>query len=367
MKFHAATRKGLFTFEKSSSGWGIARVDFLGDTVTMLLPDRRDGWLYAVLTLGHFGSKLRRTRDGGANWEELTVPVFPEEAMVPPNPMAPPGSPHSPASLKEIWALEGGGAEHPQRLWAGTIPGAVFVSEDAGQSWQLNESLWNRPERQQWFGGGKDETGVHSICLDPRDSNKLSIGISCGGVWQTRDAGREWASRAAGMRAEFMPPDQQFNPNIQDPHRLVQSPANPDHYWVQHHNGIFHTTDDCGQWEEIASSFPTFGFAVVTHPHDPLTAWFVPGVKDECRVAVDARLAVAKTTDGGKSFQILREGLPQSHAYDIVYRHALAIDDTGETLVFGSSCGNLFLSENGGASWQCLSNYLPMIYAVRFA
>jgi photosystem II stability/assembly factor-like uncharacterized protein len=367
MKFHVATRKGLFTFEKGSSGWGISRVDFLGDTVTMCLPDRRDGSLYAVLTLGHFGSKLRRTRDGGANWEELNVPVFPEGATVPPHPMGPPGSPASPASLKEIWALEGGGTEFPNRLWAGTIPGAVFVSEDLGQTWQINEPLFNRPERLKWFGGGKDESGVHSVCLDPRDSNKLSVAISCGGVWQTRDSGQSWECRSTGLRAEFMPPDQQFDPDIQDAHRMVQSPSAPDNYWIQHHNGIFKTTDDCQQWEEISSPYPTFGFAVAVHPHDPKTAWFVPGVKDECRVAVDAKLAIAKTTDGGKTFTMQRSGLPQSHCYDIAFRHALDVDQTGNTLVFGTTCGNLFISENGGDSWQCLSNYLPMIYTVRFA
>ena len=25
--------------------------------------------------------------------------------------------------------------------------------------------------------------------------------------------------------------------------------------------------------------------------------------------------------DGGKSFDVLREGLPQTHAYDLVFRH----------------------------------------------
>jgi hypothetical protein len=41
------------------------------------------------------------------------------------------------------------------------------------------------------------------------------------------------------------------------------------------------------------------------------------------------KLVVARTRDGGRTFDVLREGLPQSHAYDVVYRHALAIAATG--------------------------------------
>ncbi len=110
-----------------------------------------------------------------------------------------------------------------------------------------------------------------------------------------------------------------------------------------------------------------FGFAVAVHPSDPETAWFVPAVKDDCRVPVDARLVVARTSDGGKTFETLTNGLPQEHCYDIVFRHALDIDATGNRLALGSSTGSLWITENGGAAWNCLSTHLPQIYCVRFA
>ena len=31
--------------------------------------------------------------------------------------------------------------------------------------------------------GGYDDPGIHSICVDPRDSKNIALGISCGGVW----------------------------------------------------------------------------------------------------------------------------------------------------------------------------------------
>ena len=110
-----------------------------------------------------------------------------------------------------------------------------------------------------------------------------------------------------------------------------------------------------------------FGFAVAAHPEDASTAWFVPAVKDECRVPVDGRVVVARTNDGGRSFDVLREGLPQEHAYDLVYRHALDVDERGRRLAMGSTTGGLWISENAGDSWDLFSAHLPPIYQVRFA
>jgi photosystem II stability/assembly factor-like uncharacterized protein len=116
--------------------------------------------------------------------------------------------------------------------------------------------------------------------------------------------------------------------------------------------------------KDVAPS--NFGFATVVHPDDPDTAWFVPAVKDECRVPVEAKVVVNRTRDGGRTFQILNEGLPEN-AYDLVYRHGLDIDKTGNQLVMGSTTGSLWVSEDQGDSWQCISQNLPPIYCVRFA
>ena len=87
---------------------------------------------------------------------------------------------------------------------------------------------------------------------------------------------------------------------------------------------------------EISGVEPsTFGFAVVVHPRDPDRAWFVPQIKDEKRIPSGGKLVVTRTRDGGKNFDVLTAGLPQSHAYDVVYRHALALDRSGDRLAFG--------------------------------
>lgn len=358
-KIYVATRKGLITVARNNGArWQIAHTDFLGDAVTMVLPDARDGSVYAALKLGHFGPKLRRRRDG-KNWEECATPALPA---------APADDSAKADSVVQIWALEAGAPNAARSLWLGTIPGALFHSQDGGDTWTLIESLWNRSDRKEWFGGGYDQPGIHSICVDPRDARRITIAISCGGVWTTTDGGANWDSRTHGMRAAYMPPERAFDPNIQDPHRMVQCAANPDALWVQHHNGIFRSTDRAANWREITHVVPsTFGFAVAVHPRDADTAWFVPAVKDETRVPVDHKLVVTRTRDGGKSFDVLRTGLPQEHAYDLIYRHGLDIDTTGEQLVMGSTTGGLWWSPDQGDTWENIAAHLPPIYCVRFA
>ena len=115
-------------------------------------------------------------------------------------------------------------------------------------------------------------------------------------------------------------------------------------------------------WVALSS----FGFAVAEHPQDSHTAWFVPAVKDERRVPVDGALVVNRTRDGGQTFETLRSGLPQRHAYDLIYRHGLEVAADGQTLLMGSTTGNLWASGDAGDSWQTVSQQLPPIAAVRF-
>jgi hypothetical protein len=359
-----STRKGLFTLRNNGS-WHIGEADFLGDNVTLALHDPRNGWRYAALDHGHFGVKLHRKKPGG-NWEEIAAPAFPTK---PDDVVDTDGWGRVlPWTVMRVWSLEAGGADEEGRLWCGTIPGALFRSDDHGGSWHWVKNLWDHPARKRWMGGGADWPGIHSICVDPRDSRIVRLGVSCGGVVRTRDAGKSWEVTATGMRAEFLPPEQAGDPEVQDAHLLVQCPGAPERMWVQHHNGIFRTDNAAIDWTEITGVEPSaFGFAVAVHPDQPDTAWFVPGIKDEKRYPVDARLVVTRTRDGGHSFDMLTDGLPQQHAYDVVWRHALSIDETGDRLAFGSTTGGLWLTEDQGDHWREISHTLPPVHAVRFA
>lgn len=355
-----STRKGLFELQRAGGRWQLGERHFLGEPVSVALADARDGTLYAALNLGHFGVKLHRRDPGSAAWTEIAAPAYP----------------HKPEDStdkvewknKLIWSLEAGGPDQPGVLWAGTLPGGLFRSDDRGDSWQLVRALWDVPQRAEWFGGGYDVPGIHSICVDPRNSDHVLVGVSCGGVWRTGDGGASWTISATGMRADYMPPELNENEAVQDPHRIVRSAGSPDRLWCQHHNGIWHSDNGGRQWQELRNAPGScFGFAVAVHPQDGSTAWFVPAEADQRRIPVGAALAVTRTTDGGKTFTALRAGLPQEACYDLVYRHGLAVSADGRSLLMASTTGGVWASDDGGDSWQTISLSMPPVYAVAFA
>jgi hypothetical protein len=350
----ASTRKGLFMLVRGSNGWGVGATAFAGQPVTAALRDARDGALYAALKHGHFGPKLHRSDDDGGTWTEIATPAFPADAA---------GTP----ALFQMWTIEPGAPDQPGRLWIGAIPAGLFRSDDRGASWQLVDALWNVPERAKWFGGGYDDAGIHTVSLDPRKAGRVFVAISCGGVWDSADDGASWTLRGDGLVAAYMPPEQAGMREIQDPHRVVRSGADPDEMWMQHHNGVFRSTDGGVRWVQLDPPVAAFGFAVATHPKEAGTAWFVPAIADEMRVPRDGAMCVTRTRDGGKTWDILRDGLPQRDAYDLVYRHGLDVDASGARLAMGSTTGSLWVSDTGGDRWQLVNAHLPPIYTVRFA
>jgi hypothetical protein len=360
-----ATRKGLFEMQRKTSGWAVARVSFLGEPVSMVLPPLPSGRMLAALNLGHFGVKVHASDDAGATWHEVATPAYPPQPEQPaPGDRAPGGeSPLIPWKLVQIWSMQ---ADAGGRVWAGTLPGGLFFSDDGGEHWQLAESLWLRAERAEWFGGGYDVPGIHSLCPHPTRADEMLVGISCGGAWVTRDRGATWALQAEGMRADFMPPEMAGYQNTQDPHLIVRCAAQPEVLWCQHHCGIWRSVDNAVSWQQVKAPLSSFGFAVAVHPQQAGTAWFAPGVADQQRVPVDGALVVNRTRDGGRSFETLRSGLPQKDCYDLVYRHGLVVGRDGSSLLMGSTTGHLWASDDGGERWAAVQQHLPPVFAVRF-
>jgi photosystem II stability/assembly factor-like uncharacterized protein len=366
------TRKGLLTFAKRGKDWCFEREDFRAIPVSYAVADPRTGMLWACLDHGHWGQKLHRSRDGGVTWEEITAPKFPEDAKIYGQFPAADDADGvetdngQPAKVSYLWLVAPGGNDQPNRLYIGTEPGGLFQSDDGGETFQLVEGLWHHPSRKKWwFGGGRDHPGLCSIVVDPRDSQHIFIGVSVGGVYETTDGGQTWEGRNKGLLACYLPnPESEYG---HDPHFMLASPSNPDVLWQQNHCGIFRSTDGAHTWQNISEpGGPAyFGFAIALDEHDDQTAWVVPAVDAEYRLAVDRALCVCRTDDGGKTWTAFRDGLPQNTCYDVTFRHALDID--GDTLAFGTTTGNVYLSDDRGESWRCIGNNLPPVYSVRFA
>ena len=355
-----ATRKGLIQLKREGAGWTVDRVDFAGDAVEYAAVDPRDESVWASLDTGHWGPKLRRMPARG-EFAEVPLPGFPEGSKTP----GPPGRGQQEAKLLNVWTIAFGGADQPGRVYLGTNPGALLVQREEGAGFELCEGLWQHETRGAWFGGGRDTPGIHSVLVHPQDSAQLTVGISCGGVFHSADDGATWVTRNKGQAAPFLP-----DPKVDaghDPHCVVQCAAAPEVLWQQNHAGVYRS-DDRGQlWQDVSNKAEDvwFGFPVAVSETNPDVAWLVPAVDDSERQAVGQALQVRRTEDGGKTWRKLTRGLPQEATWDLVYRHAL--DLRGETLAFGSTTGNLFLSDDGGESWDCLGHHFPPIYAVRFA
>jgi photosystem II stability/assembly factor-like uncharacterized protein len=358
------TRKGLFVLTRSGGGFKIATHSHPGIPVPYAVRDTRTGVLWASLDNGHWGAKLQRSKDAGKTWEEVEAPKYPKNARTKPWTLG--SNKTKPASLLYIWVIQPGPDDQANRIYLGTEPGGLFVSDDGGESFELTKSLWNHPTRlDKWFGGGRENPGIHSILIDPRDSRRVLVGVSCAGVFETTDGGKTWSPKNKGLEADFLPdPSAEVG---QDPHLVDLCRANPDTLWQQNHCGIFRSTDGSKGWKKVSKKGETahFGFAIVADEVDPDTAWVVPAISDTQRMAVGGGLCVCRTTDGGKSWKALRTGLPQKDCYDVTFRHGL--DRSNGALVFGTTTGNLYFSGNGGASWETISTNLPPIYSVRFA
>ena len=351
------TRKGLFVVQRTDTGWHLGKPQFPGEPVSQLLMNPHDGAWYVALRLGHFGVKLWKSFDRGGQWQEIAAPAFPPkpaDGLWKDDP--------TPWSVDLLWSLEAG----PGILWAGCMPAGLFSSTDGGATWQLQQALWNRPERKDWLGGGYDHAGIHTILLDPRDAKHLTVAISSGGVWQSHDGGASWRNTSEGLKADYMPPERRSDPNIQDVHRLDQCKAQPDVLWCQHHCGMYRSTNAGEKWDAITAPQPSdFGFSVAADPFDANRAWFVPAHSDAQRMPVAGRMVVNETLDGGSTFASHGDGLPQSDAYHLVYRHGLVVSRDGKTLAMGSTTGGVWVSEDAGQSWLCLSRDLPPIAVLR--
>lgn len=380
------TRKGTFIAERGAQGYLPKLAGHAGVSVNFAAADPNTGALWAALGFGHWGAKLSRSNDGGQTWSDASQIKYPEGAryLAPPDPGeeeqgAPQRFTIRPATLLKLWVL-GFGA--PGRIYVGTIPGGLFVSDDGGESFALNRPLWDHESRggnlfdgegngkTHWFGtpaseGGEFAPGIHSIDVDPRDPQRIRVAISTAGVLESRDGGQTWQGRNRGMTNDYLPDSQAEWGH--DAHFIQCCPADPDHVWQQNHCGVFYSSDGSATWKKVSQPEQGvhFGFPIAADDHDGSTAWVVPGLSDQQRMTIGGGLFVARTEDGGESWQDLRRGLPQENAYDVVYRHALAA--SGDSVAFGSTTGNLYVSEDRGDSWTTVANNLPPVYSVRFA
>jgi photosystem II stability/assembly factor-like uncharacterized protein len=273
--------------------------------------------------LAYAGSEvgLYRSDDNGASWEML----------------------ESPMTGTQIWSVALDPVD-PEVILAGTKPPAIFRSSDGGKSWvRLSVGI---PEECP-IGPPR----VTNLVFDPRNHLTLWAGVELGGVFRSRDAGNNWTRlRQLGPRESST-----------DVHGVAVSPGSPGKVLVTTPDGIWISNNEGESWDLHA--FPKFAErdrvsycrGVAVKPDDP-DVFFVANGND---VPGDAG-AIQRSRDGGRSWQ--RAALPvepNSTIYWFAVNSALP-----DVIIANSMFGYLYVSRDGGDSWNKLRRELSEIRAL---
>ena len=202
-------------------------------------------------------------------------------------------------------------------------------------------ALWNVPEREKWFGGGYDDAGIHTISPDPRDSDRVFVAISCGGVWETQDAGKSWKLHGKGMVATYMPPEQAGQLREPGPasRRALCGRARRDVDAAP----LRHLPLDRRRrtWTQLK---PPATISALRSPRirsDPTPHGSCPRSRMNARAARRRAGRYAHPRWRQDLGELWARACRSATPIDLIYRHCLDVDDTGTQLAMGSTTGAL--------------------------
>ena len=324
-------------------GYEVNHVAWLtGGTPTLAVACKTEWW----------GPDIRLSHDLGESWLEPSRTVrFPEDRGL---------------SVARVWTISEDCRGERVRLLAGVDPGGLFQSHDEGVTWEEVRSLTDHPTREKWQPGAGGLM-VHSICHDSTRVDRSYVGISAAGVFRTDDGGETWQPKNTGVRADFLP---DVFPSVgQCVHHLVIHPTRGDVLYQQNHCGVYRSDNAGDDWVDISEGLPSrFGFPMAVHPHDGDTVYVVPEAADTARVSTGGAFRVFRSRTGGRSWEALTDGLPQTNAHVNVYRMAMATDRLDPAGIYvGTQGGQILVSRDSGDHWQLVIGWLPPIYSLEVA
>jgi photosystem II stability/assembly factor-like uncharacterized protein len=380
------THKGAFvlTSDEKRAKWDVSGPFFAGWEVYHMKGSPVDpNRLYASQTSGWFGQIIQRSDDGGKTWFQ---PGFkPGEPTKTPDGMpvtesnkfaydtsSATGKPltthqwyddtQHPWEFKRVWHLEPSSTDQ-DTVYAGVEDAALFRTTDGGRSWHELAGLRGHGTGSKWTPGAGG-LGLHTILLDQKNKSRMYIAISAAGVFRTDDAGNTWKPINRGLKSQYIP-----DPNAEVGHcvhRIAMHPSRPEVLFMQKHWDVMRSDDAGENWHEISGNLPTdFGFVVDVHAHEPNTVYVVPIKSDSEHFPPDGKLRVYRSRTGGNEWEALTKGLPQRDCYVNVLRDAMAVDSLDSCgIYFGTTGGQVYVSPNGGDSWNPIVQNLPAVLSV---
>jgi photosystem II stability/assembly factor-like uncharacterized protein len=356
------TRKGAFLLRSDGArkSWTVSGPFFAGWEIYHVAGSPADPQrLYASQSNAWFGQQIQRSDDGGESWSPVDN-AFAYDG-VPGTHQWYDGTPH-PWEFKRVWHLEPARTD-PDTVYAGVEDAALFRTTDGGANWHELPGLRGHGTGSQWQPGAGGMC-LHTILLAPDDSNRMFAAISAAGAFRSDDGGTSWRAINRGLRSEQLPdPTAEVGHCV---HRLAMHRSRPEVLFMQKHWDVMRSDDGGDYWHEVSGNLPTdFGFAIDVHAHEPDTIYVVPIKSDAEHFPLDGKLQVFRSRSGGNDWEPLTRGLPQRDCYVNVLRDAMAVDALDPCgIYFGTTGGQVYVSADGGESWEAAVRDLPAVLAV---
>lgn len=350
------TNKGVFIYTSTTErqNWSLQGPFLPGWEAYSILGDTRNGnKLYVGTSHAAYGATLRISGNGGETWEQI------EES--------PSYSTESGFSLNRIWQIVQGHATEIETLFAGVEEAGIFVSRDSGLSWQELDGLTKHPTRPDWFPGAGGMC-LHTILVDPRNAQRMWVGISAVGVFRTLDGGSSWHPCNNGLnRVPTGQPDERVGYCV---HKMVLDPQNSDVLYMQEHSGVFQSLNGGDTWFPIEEGLTLregdmpFGFPITIAPTGDL--FLIPLESSEQRSMRDGKLLVYRMAFGDHSWKPIGDVLPEEERHVSVLRDAMTVDNLDPYgLYFGTTSGEVFCSLDRGENWERLPGQFSRILTVK--
>jgi photosystem II stability/assembly factor-like uncharacterized protein len=290
-----------------------------------------------VVYCGTFGSGLWRSGDAGANWARIA-----ENAV-----------------RSEITALamapsEGQSRGHSGRLYVGTEPTEVYITDDDGNSWSRSPDLDAMPSRPTWSFPPRPYTH-HARWIEPDVAapGRVYLCVEAGGVMLSQDGGVTWRDRVSNgpMDAHTL-----------RTHRLAPGRAYAaagDGYRAPG-EGYAESRDGGETWRRIGDGLRHhYLWSVAVDPADPETIVVsASSGPAEAHNATSANSTIYRRADGGP-WREVRAGLPESQGTLVA---VLATNQAEPGVFYLASNRGVFRSEDKGQAWERLAIDWPEPY-----
>jgi len=356
------THKGAFvlTSDGKREKWDVSGPHFAGWEIYHVKGSPADpNRLYASQTSGWFGQVVQRSNDGGQTWEAVGN-KFPYEG-IPGTHQWYDGTAH-PWEFKRVWHFEPSLTD-PDTVYAGIEDAALFRSTDGGANWQELAGLRGHGSGPRWQPGAGGMC-LHTILLDPSNSNRIYIAISAAGAFRTDDGGATWQPINRGLYSQYIPePTAEVGHCV---HRIALHRSRPNVLYMQKHWDVMRSNDSGDSWQEVSGNLPTdFGFVIDVHAHEPETIYVVPIKSDGEHYPPEGKLRVYRSRTGGNEWEPLTKGLPQENCFVNVLRDAMAVDSLDSCgIYFGTTGGQVYCSADAGDNWNAIARDLPAVFSV---